>query len=179
MLRFGIVIVAASLAAPALAADFTPPLLPAAKGKVQCYSPDPVKKTCKSTVGYRMTSDGGIESISTTVVSNPPLTIMETIAEVEIRDGKVCGAVNEHDILAANFSAEGRGIELKQAQTMAHQALQASKSLLGRFLCTAFGMDGDVYKAKVAIDGAARPDMDQPVAWIALDDGYKMAPPAQ
>jgi hypothetical protein len=179
MLRFGIVLVFAGWALPAFGADFTAPLLPAAKGRVQCYSPDPVKKTCKSITGYRIDANGTIESIATTVVSNPPLTIMETIAQVEIRDAKVCAEVREHDILASNFSAEGRGMDLKQTQSMARQALSASKSLLGRSVCTSFAMDGDVYKAHVQVDSSPRPELDQPVAWVALDDGYRIAPPAQ
>lgn len=177
MLRFGIVVVAAGLSVPALGAEFTAPLLPAAKGKLQCFTPDPVKKTCKSMSGYRITADGVIESIATTFISSGPLTTMETISPVEIRDGKVCGEIREHDLLTANFTSDGRGVDLKQSQVMARQAAMASKSMFGRTVCMSFAMEGDVYKAKVMIDSTPRPELDQPVSWVVLGDGYRVAAP--
>jgi len=176
MLRFWLVLAIASLAQTARAVELDGPLEPAAKGQFLCLGPDAAKKTCRTTIGYRIASNGAIESISLTAVSAVPLVTMETITTVEIRNNRVCGQVSGQDLQGANFSVDGRSAELKQSAQYVRQALDNAKPLLGRFVCTAVVHDGDVVKTKTHVDGAARPDLDQPVAWVTLDEGYRVVP---
>jgi len=179
MNRIWLAVAIAGFSLPAAAATLEAPLDLAAKGRMQCFSPDPVKKTCKSMAGYRIGRNGNIEDIATVVVSGSPLVIMESISPVEITDGKVCGRVREQDFANANFSTDGMPADMKQTQTLAHAAVLAAKQLLGRFICTAYVSDGDSVKAKSTVDGTPRPDMEQAVIWVSLDDGYRIAAPAQ
>jgi hypothetical protein len=160
----------------AQAAELDGPLQPAAKGQFQCLSPDPAHKTCKSMIGYRISSGKVIESIATVLISGSPLVTMDVISAVEISDGRVCGQANGQDVLGANFTVDGRPAEMKQSQQFVQQALATAKPLLGRYICRAYLRDGDTMKAKVNVDGAPRPDMDQAVSWVSLDEGYKVSP---
>lgn len=178
MLRFWLVLAIAGFAQGANAAQLDGLLEPAAKGQLLCVGVDAVKKTCRSTIGYRVTSNGMIESISSVAISGGPLVTMETIATVEIRGNRICSQVSSSDLQSANFTVDGRSAEMKQTAQFARQALENAKPLLGRFVCTAIVRDGEVTKTKTHVDGAARPDMDLPVAWIALDDGYRIVPAA-
>jgi len=176
MLRSCLILIAATgFAQVALAAELTAPLLPAAKGKIQCYSPDPAHKTCKSMTSYRVGPRGDLESIATVLISSGPQVLMETIAPVEIIEGKVCGAISEHDFLGANISIDGRPADMQQTKQYTRQAAGSAKGLIGRYMCTSFVTDADKVKAKISVDNAPRPDMDQQVVWVALDDGYKIA----
>ena len=176
MLRIWLAVAVVGLTQPALADDLGPPLKPANKGRVQCYSPDPVKKTCKSISGYRMTEKGAIESIATVLVTGSPLVTMETITTIEIVEGRLCSQAKGQDIQGSNFTVDGRAAEFSQSRQLVKDALTASRSLLGRIVCTAFVTDADTVKAKVSVDGALRPDLEQPVIWVSQDDGYKVGP---
>jgi hypothetical protein len=176
MTRLLLAVALAGLAMPACAADFEAPLLPAAKGRMQCYSPDAAHKTCKSMAGFRISSHGGIENIATVLISGSPPVMMESITPVEITGGKVCSQVSERDFQSANITVDGRPADLRQAQQYVHQAMSAAKNLIGSFVCVSFVTEGDAVKAKTTINGTAKPDLDQPVIWVTLDDGYKVGP---
>jgi len=178
MLRFWLVLAIAGFAQNAGAAQLDGPLEPAAKGQMLCVGVDAAKKTCRSTVGYRINASGAVESITSVAISGGPLVTMETIATVEVRGNRMCSLVSTSDVQGANFTVDGRSAEMKQSAQYAHQALEIAKPLLGRFVCTAFVKDGEATKTKTHVDGTARPEMDQTVAWIALDDGYKIIPAA-
>ena len=150
------------------------PIAPAAAGKLQCYSPDTVHKTCSSLASYRTNTNGTIDNTATVLVSRNPVLTMETISPIEIRAGKVCGRMREHDIDAAKFAIGGQELDAKRADTLRKQLKIAYKDVFDHEICTAYVPDGGTLVAKATMEAARMPE--QRVKWVSPNDGYKVSP---
>jgi hypothetical protein len=109
-MRTTAVLAALLIGAPALggAATLPPPLGPAAAGELQCYVPNLAKKTCQLIAAYARGEAGTIQNVATAMVSADPFIVMTTIAPMQVRDGRVCGAVRAEDFATATFTIGGR-----------------------------------------------------------------------
>jgi hypothetical protein len=171
-----IMLVAAVLAGPSNLLPATDPLAPAATGMLQCYAPDVVKHSCQSLAGYIKRADGTFDNKATVMLSPAPLVVMETVTQVEVDAGAVCGLVQKKDLDAAVISVNGQTLAETDAVKARAQIAVAMASVLGHRICTTYVPDGGQLRAKVALDGTALPAMDQRVIWVAPDAGYKVAP---
>lgn len=168
--------IAASMAATtATGASLPPPVAQASEGKMECYSPDVVRKTCHSISGYKPGPNGEIENSATVLVSATPLVTMEAVATVRIVDGQVCGQLAPEDLAKASFSVDGGPAADAQAAMLREKLAGALKDIFGKQLCTAYVTDGDGLIAKESIDGAAQP-REQKVIWISPSDGFEVRP---
>jgi hypothetical protein len=172
-----LIVLASFLAISAVAhADELPqPIAQAGAGKLQCYSPNPAKKTCVSLDGYRIDANGMIVNTSTVLLNpNPPLT-MQTTSNVTIKNSQVCGLLKREDLDQATFTANGKELDSKQADQIRQQMAQDAKNEIGHEICTAYVPKGNGFVAKESDNGAPAKG-EEPVIWVSPDEGYRVAP---
>jgi hypothetical protein len=173
----GFLIVLALCAPPlsARAADLGP-LAPAAEGKVQCYQPNEVAKTCQSIGSYRIGPGGEIENTASMMISTSPQVVMTTRAPAVIKAGKDCGVLKAEHIDASTFVVEGKPADAAQTAALRAQMKGALRSVIGHEVCSAYLPNGAALMATSTIDGMANPSLDQKVIWVSPAEGYKVAP---
>jgi hypothetical protein len=166
----GLILVAAVVgAAPA------DPIGPAKQGLVQCYAPDPAKKTCRSIGAYAVQPDGTIQNAATTLISKSPAIVMRTKAPVQIKAGAICGTIQRADLDSASFTYEGADLQGEDLAKLKAAIGSAMTPLIGHEVCTTFAADGEMLAGQVSLDGARKPDMDQKVVWVSPSE-YSVAP---
>jgi hypothetical protein len=163
------------VAAAVLGAAPADPIAPAKQGLVQCYAPDPAKKTCRSMGAYTVQQDGTIQNAATTLISPNPLIVMRTLAPVQVKSGAICGTIQQVDLDGATFTYEGKPLEGDGAVKLKAALGSAMTPLLGHEVCTAYTANGDMLTGEVSLDGERKPDMDQKVLWVSPTD-YTVAP---
>ena len=161
---------ALAASAPLQAAD---PLAPAREGRLQCHEPDAARKTCAALAGYTFAADGTILNQSEVMLNPSPLIVMRDEEPVEIRDGAVCGPLGGFE--DAVFTVDGQPADPAMAGMIRTQ-VSAAFSALGTEGCTRYTPQGEGWLAEVSIDGAARPEFNQPVIWVSPSDGYTVRP---
>ena len=169
---FVALLAAATLSAPA----YPDPIGPAAKGQMQCYSPNVATKSCRSLAIYKANGDGTFANTAIVLVKAAPLTVIQTVANVTVRDGAVCGAITEADIRAAKMSANAQTVPPEQAAPFLSQLVTALKPVIGREICTRYEGEGPLLTAKATMEGVPQPDDDQTVLWVSASDGYAVKP---
>ena len=167
-----------ALSAPAFSASAADlgPLAPAAQGKVQCFRPNEVAKTCQSLGSYKISPSGEIENTATMMISTSPQVVMTTHAPAVIKAGKDCGVLKAEHIDASTFVVEGKPADAQQTAALRTQMKAALKNTLGHEVCSAYVPNGAALLATSTFDGFARPDLDQKVIWVSPSEGYKVAP---
>lgn len=172
-----LVLAIALSALPAFADPPMPaPIAEANSGKVQCYAPNPAKKTCQSMGGYKQGAKGAIDNIAVVLITPKPLVVMETVSPVTVKKGQVCGPLRARDIDTSKITADGKVVGGKQATAIRQQMKTALKDMLGHEVCTAYIPQGGMLLAKASLDGVAKPELDQKVIWVTPADGYKIGP---
>ena len=161
--------------AAAPSAAYPDPIAPAASGKVQCYAPTD-HKTCASLAGYTAAPDGTFATSAIVMLSNDPVVLMQTVTEVRIKDGAVCGRVLKTDITNGSLTLGGEAVPAGKAAPFLNKVAEHLAPIIGHDICTQFVPDGDGFIAKATMDGEAQPDQDQKVIWIAPGDGYRVGP---
>ncbi|ESQ94209.1 hypothetical protein [Asticcacaulis benevestitus] len=167
----------AMLTAAALSASAYPdPIAPAARGQMQCYSPNTAAKSCKSLAIYTAKGNGTFANTVIVLVKASPVTLLETVADVTMRDGAVCGAITEANIRTAKLSANAQAVPPEQAAPFMEQLVTALTPVLDRDICTRYEGPGPLLTAKATMDGVPQPDDDQTVLWVSASDGYAVKP---
>jgi hypothetical protein len=175
MRGFLIVLALSGAAFSARAADLGP-LAPAAEGKLQCFHPNEVAKTCQSIGSYKISPGGEIENTASMMISSSPQVVMTTHAPATIKAGKDCGVLKAEHIDASTFVVEGKPADAQQTAALRAQMKVALKGVIGHEVCSAYLPNGAALMASSTFDGLARPDLDQKMIWVSPADGYKVAP---
>jgi hypothetical protein len=152
------------------------PIAAASDGRMQCYTPNVVKKTCRSLAGYKTEGDGAIWHQATVMVSPQPLITMQTSTRVMIKKGQVCGAITKEDIDKAKFMVGDKPATPAQAASYRPEIVDAYRGTFGHEICTAYLADGAGLVARGSIDGAVQEGVDQKVIWVTPAEGYKVRP---
>ncbi len=161
-----------ALAAP-VSLQAADPLAPAREGRLQCHQPDTARKTCASLAGYTFAPDGTILNQAEVMLNPAPLIVMRQEDAVVVRDGAVCGRFGAFE--DAVFTVDGQLAPPAVADAIQGQ-IAAAFAQLGTEGCTRYSPQGDGWMAEVSIDSVARPDLNQPVIWVAPSDGYTVRP---
>jgi hypothetical protein len=153
------------------------PLLPARWGQLQCYAPDPARKTCGSLAAYR--PDGAQHYVNRAEIPLAPdgSMTMTTTTAVRIVAGTVCGTIGARDVARAEVRVAGTPLAAAQAAPLLSQVAQAFAPMIGHEICTRYEPDGAGFVARASVDGVARPSLDQRVIWVAPADGWRVAAP--
>ena len=163
-----------TLALQAAAPAVADPLAPARIGDLQCYRPDPVRKTCRSLAGYAFAADGKILNRAEVLLQDAPPVTMTTVTPVTIRDGAVCGPLSGID--KAQIAFRGRRISEADAVPIRAQIQRSMADVLGQEVCTTYRRSGDWWIAEATLNGVARPDMQDTVIWVPASAGYTVQP---
>lgn len=165
-------IVAAPPAPPP--APVASPLAPAKLGRLMCYSPDQALKTCGAMAAYGFPTDGKILNRAQVVVTPNPYTVMTTLTAVTVRGPAVCGRME--GAAEATFTIDGKPADEATTADLRGQIAGAFTAFEGVEVCTTYVPFREGFMANVSIGGAPRPDMNQPVIWVELNDGYVVSP---
>lgn len=152
------------------------PFAPALKGKVQCYAPNPQRKTCQSIGGYARTPGGDYQNTAIVLLSPSPVIVMETVAPVTARRGAICGVLTRRDVATTRFLVDGQPADAAQAERLHAAVAQAEASMFNHEICTAEAVVNGTPMAQVSVDGTRNPALDQPMIWVSPGDGFKVAP---
>ena len=166
----------AALASPALKGTLPDPIAPAARGELQCYSPDRSNKTCNSLASYKREPDGTIDNMALVLISKNPLITMETVSPVAVKSGQVCGKIRERDIDQAKFTNGHDALDASQVERLRQQLRVAFRDMFNHEICTRYSAEGDVLVAKVTKDGVPMPTAEQRVIWVSPKEGYRVSP---
>lgn len=150
------------------------PLLPAWAGQVQCYAPDPVRRECSSIGVYRKGPAGAVLNEAAVLISESPPVVMTTVAPVQIRGGAICGIMKPGDVAASTFRVAGAAATPEQTARLRKQMASAMTSLFGKEICTSMSTKGGRSIGEARVDGVLVPEMEQPVVWVPVTDGYKI-----
>jgi hypothetical protein len=157
-------------------ASLDSPITPAAQGQLQCYTPDVARRTCRSLAAYKSKANGAIDNTAIVLISQSPSISMTTVSPVVIKANQVCGSIRSRDIDAARFTLDDRPADPAQTATLRQQMQSAMKGFFGHEICTTYVPADGSLLAKVTVDGASQPTMDQKVIWVSPTDGYKVSP---
>jgi hypothetical protein len=165
-----------AVCSPAQGASLDSPIAPAAQGQLQCYTPDVARRTCRSLAAYKSKANGAIDNIAIVLISQSPSISMTTVSPVVIKANQVCGLIRPRDIDAAKFALGDRPADPAQTATLRQQMQSAMKGFFGHEICSTYVPADGSLLAKVTVDGASQPTMDQKVIWVSPTDGYKVSP---
>ena len=152
------------------------PLAEGLQGKLQCYTPDPARKTCQSMASYRARADGGYDNTAFVLVSPSPQVVMIAVSPVEVRGEQECGVMRPADIDTANFTVQGRAADPRLTGLLREKVKAALQDRFNHEICTTYVPDGEALTAQASLDGVRQPSLDQAVIWVAPTDGYRVAP---
>ncbi len=175
MLRLSLALAAALCATPALAQNLGP-IAPAAEGKLQCYSPNLVARTCGGIGSFRFAPNGVIETQGEALVSQSPAIIMRSVYQVRIKGRLECTKVRPRDVASASFVVDGRLASPAETAALRSNIQAANSSVIGREACEGYLPDGQALTARMIVDGAPRPDLDRKMIWVSPADGFQVAP---
>jgi hypothetical protein len=134
------------------------------------------RRTCRSLAAYKSGANGAIDNIAIVLISQSPSISMTTVSPVVIKANQVCGLIRPRDIDAASFALDDRPADPAQTATLRQQMQSAMKGLFGHEICSTYVPADGSLLAKVTVDGASQPTMDQKVIWVSPTDGYKVSP---
>lgn len=162
------------LVAVAQPASFPAPIEPAADGKLQCHSPDRKAKTCRSLASYRALGDGVFDNMARVGLPTSPVTEMHVVSRVTIRDGKVCGRIEQADLDSARFTVNGAELDAARTADYRKRVALLYAGMMDHDLCTSYRVDGDGLVSLPSIDGVDAPELSQRVIWVSPEDGYRV-----
>lgn len=126
-------ITACAMALGVSGAQLPAPIGPASEGKLQCYAPNRVTKSCQSLAAYQSGPGGSISNPATVLISAAPPITMSIVTPVTIKAERVCGFVRPEDIAAAEFAVGGMPATASQTALLRQRMAAAQKAFFGHF----------------------------------------------
>lgn len=159
------------------AAPVSEPLEPAKLGQAQCQQPDVLFRTCAS-LAYYVQNGPSSYMIRTVMLIDPagPV-VLETRAPVQLKGKAVCGFVRWDDLNNGIVTVAGRELTRNQAVPVLARFFKRFSAVRDKEICTQYEPTAQgMLKAKPAIAGTRRPELDYPILWVKPSDGYAVAP---
>lgn len=171
-----LVLVPTLLAAAAAQPASANPLAPALAGQLQCHYPNEQAKTCRTLVSYKSLGGDRYSSTDTILLSPQGPVTLDVTSELAVKDGAACGQIRREDLETGQVKVADRVLTPAEAQPIKDQIAQAMASFFDKQGCATYVASDKGLIEKVSLAGTPRPDLDQPVKWVAPGDGYKVAP---
>jgi hypothetical protein len=155
------------------------PLAPARQGQVQCYDPDPARKTCRAIGSYTFAADGSISNLAMTRLQDAPVIVMFARSAVVIRDGKECsvGDLKAKDI--GKIEIDGQPLPPAALAQVGPAIIAGLPDFMksGQPLCSAYAANPDgTLTATADVGGVAHPELTATVQWVNPADGWTVTP---
>lgn len=163
------------IALPAVAAAPADPLGPARAGKVQCFQPNMIRKTCRSIGAYSF-EGGKINNRAQVLIPAQVPLVMVVNSPVTVRGQAVCGAIRAEDFATATFTAADQPVGEEPTRKLREVIAGAMAPMIGKEVCTTVTQTGESFHAEATVDGAPKPELAQDVLWVGPADGYRVAP---
>lgn len=157
-----------------LAGETADPLAPAREGKIQCVTPDRVKKTCSAITSYAAKADGSWRGTSSVMLPPAPQMTLITESDLNVEDGAICGLILREDFEASKMLMNGTPMPPEQAQPIIAQLLMFVAPMIGQKACTRVRPEADVLVSETTLNGVARPELAQRFIWVKPDEGYRV-----
>src|SRR5262245_25489074 len=104
-------------------------------GKLQCYGPNPAKKTCAALSAYTF-NGGTVMNQAEVLISPDPIGTMKTNSPVTIKGEAICGTLAKKDIDDAIITSGGQVLSAAQAAGVKAQIWSNMAPMAGSELCT-------------------------------------------
>jgi hypothetical protein len=152
------------------------PLASAARGLVECYTPDDQRKTCRVIASYTALGGGRYDSSSLMLVSPQGPITLEINAPLVVKSGQACGTIQRRQLEAASVRVAGRLVDRATTDRIWAAVEQSLEPMINREVCTAYTSSASGMTATNIVDGRWLVDDEQQVKWIRPRDGYRVAP---
>ena len=152
------------------------PFAAAKAGKLECFAPDTVKKTCLDMTRYTWEGNGQILEEDEYAISANPLITAKSKDYVAIANGEACQVVSAPKILGANYFRDGVRVSKSDEAQFRQRDFQQMRSLIGKKFCMRLSPYESAFIAEYSVDGIPRPSATNRVKWISPDEGYVLAP---
>lgn len=152
------------------------PIAPAWMGQAQCYAPNADTKACASIGAYARDARGVIQNTAEVLLSAEPRIVMTTMAPVEIKGAAICGVIQQRDLDTATFTLNGAPADAATAEAIRRSIGPGYAPVLNREVCSIEAKVANGLVAQVTVDGARRPELDQPIRWVSPAEGYTVKP---
>jgi hypothetical protein len=161
-------------AVPVRAAVYPEPIARAAKGQLQCYAPNPVKKTCAALVSFKPGPNGTFQSKAAILITPSPLVVMKGAAVVVAKGGKLCGRLSQRNFDEARFSDGDTDLAPMQSRFLRTVLAASAQSYFGREICGAYVPNGRAILVTPDVDGAAVDVDPQTVIWVKPEENFRV-----
>ena len=168
--------IVAMLSAGASAAQNNQPLAMADQGYVQCYEPDDQAKICQSIAAYKKTGEDRWDNTALVLLSPTKPITLETVTQVLVKNGAVCGYVRADDMLKGTLLFAGQPLPSEKAAAVLPKIVEGMAALFDKEICTRYEQGPDGLVAKATISGGKQEIPSQRIRWIRPTDGYTVAP---
>lgn len=154
---------------PAATAD---PLAPARAGKLRCVAPNPAKLTCRAIIRYKVNDDGSFDASVAGYVADDPSILLRYKTFGRIEEGGVCVMIRTSDFQNGELLGSGRRLAPNAERAIRMQIMDSVQPIQGKKRCTIDRTEDGATRMIVTLDGIAHPELTQPVAWVARNEGY-------
>lgn len=159
--------------APARLSDL---LAEAIKGKILCVLPDDASKTCAAIARYTAQGRGAWQETAELLLMPGQPISLETSLLMRLDGNALCTTMTPDFVVKGTVRFAGTPLPPdRQSDALARIAEQLTP-LMGKKVCDSFLLaDGKMIR-HTEFNGTPAPNMDKPVAWVASDAGYAVAP---
>jgi hypothetical protein len=114
--------------------------------------------------------DGGVVAMAAVRISDRPLTIVQTVTPVTIREGQVCGDLQDTRI--SQLMIDGKPARPEEANEVRDAMQEAWREDFGKPSCSRYTAEGDLLTVETTVDGVLRPDSRRRMMWVDPDSGF-------
>jgi len=153
-----------------LAGASVDPLKPARSGRIQCHNPDLARRSCEAMSRFVFLQDGGVVAMAAVKISDHPLTIVQTVTPVTVREGQVCGDLQDTRI--SQLMIEGRPARPEESKEVGDALREVWREDFGKPSCSRYTAEGELLTVETTVDGVPRPDSRRRMMWVDHDSGF-------
>jgi hypothetical protein len=144
-------------------------------GKLLCSTPDTVAKTCSNIDRFALAADGTLTDTGESLLAPVPLVTLETSSIVHVDGATNCGMLELADLQKGIVRVNGEMLPPDRNALAIGKIVEKMGSLAGHKACESLHVDGGKLIKSAVMEGVDIKVPDLPVAWIAPEDGYKVA----
>jgi len=159
------------------AASVAEQLAPAKNGMLQCQMPNLESKTCFSLSKVRQSGPSTYAFDTEVLVDAAGPVTASMHSTVFVRGSEICEKMTGRDTAGATFASEGHPLSAAEAADYRTRLRGDFAGLVGHTVCTRnVPGDGGFETVVGTIDGRRVPEADYAMKWVALGEGWKVAP---
>jgi len=144
-------------------------------GKLLCVTADPIRKTCSNIDSFVLAADGTLTETSEMLLTSEPLVTLETSSIGHIEGATNCGIAELADLRKGRVRVNGELLPPDSNALAIGKIVEKMGLLAGHKVCETLHVDGGKLTQSGTVEGFDTKLPVEPAAWIAPDEGYKVA----